>query len=56
MWWASEGSAAPQTPQGKDLTAAKCRLWGAVSLLFTQPRLSQTGGLAPAIGFALVVR
>lgn len=56
MWWASEGSEAPQTPQGKDLTAAKCRLWGAVSLLFTQPRLSQASGLAAAMGLLLVVR
>jgi hypothetical protein len=56
MWWASEGSAAPQTPQGRDLMVAKCRLCGAVSLLFTQPRFPKTGGLAPAIGFALVVR
>jgi len=56
MWWASEGSAAPQTPQGRDFTAAKCRLCGAVSLLFTQPRLSQTGGLAATMRFTLVVR
>ena len=34
MWWASEGSAAPQTPQGRDLTAARCLLCDAVSLLF----------------------
>lgn len=56
MWWASEGSEAPQTPQGKDLTAAKCRLWGAVSLLFTQPRLSQADFRASAIGLLLVIR
>lgn len=56
MWWASEGSEAPQTPQGKDLTAAKCRLWGAVSLLFTQPRLSQADLGATAMGFFFVVR
>ena len=56
MWWASEGSEAPQTPQGKDLAAAKCRLWGAVSLLFTQPRLSQADRGATAMGFFFVVR
>jgi len=56
MWWASEGSEAPQTPHGKDLTAAKCRLWGAVSLLFTQPRLSKADLGASAMGFFLVVR
>jgi hypothetical protein len=56
MWWASEGSEAPQTPQGKDLTAAKCRLCGAVSLLFTQPRLSKADLGATAMGLLLVVR
>ena len=56
MWWASEGSEAPQTPHGKDLTAAKCRLWGAVSLLFTQPRLSKADLGATAMGFLFVVR
>ena len=34
MWWASLGPAAPQTPQGRLLTAARCLLWAVVSLLF----------------------
>lgn len=34
MWWASEGSDTPQTPQGSDLTVARYFFCGAVSLLF----------------------
>ena len=34
MWWASEGSDTPQTPQGNDLTRVRWFLWDAVSLLF----------------------
>jgi len=34
IWWASEGSDTPQTPQGNDLTRVRWFLWATVSLLF----------------------
>ena len=40
MWWASEGSDTPQTPQGNDLTRVRWFLWVAVSLLFNYAALT----------------
>ena len=57
MWWASDGPVAPQTPHSNDLTAARCLLWEAVSLLFIlDARFSNTELGAAAVWFPFVVR
>jgi len=57
MWWASDGPVAPQTPHSNDLTAARCLLWEAVSLLFIlNAGFSNTELGAAAVWFPFVVR
>lgn len=59
MWWASDGPGAPHTPQSISLTTARCLRSLGLSRLFIfflNSRFSQTGGLAAAMGFPLVVR
>ena len=57
MWWASDGAEAPQTPQGRLLTAARCLLWDADSLLFIlNAGFSKTDLGAAAVWFPFIVR
>jgi hypothetical protein len=59
MWWASDGPAAPQTPQGISLIARRCLRSLALSrlfIVFLDPLLFFANLIAPAMGLLRVIR
>jgi hypothetical protein len=59
MWWASDGPAAPQTPQGISLIARRCLRSLALSrlfIVFLDPLLLFANRIAPAMGLFCVIR